>query len=65
MVGESKKLSTPAVTISPFQWSTSTRHGVDVTRQAAAGFGCMAAMDVEKWLEEVKSEAPKVQAPNQ
>ena len=36
--------------ISPFPWSTSTRHGVDVARQAAAGFGCAAALEAEHWL---------------
>jgi len=30
------------------------RHGVDIARQAAAGYGCEAALDVEKWLEEQK-----------
>lgn len=65
MVGESKSLSSPAATISPFPWSEfirpwrildvppeAGRHGVDVARQAAAGFGCMAALEAEKWLRE-------------
>jgi len=32
-----------------------TRQSVDVARQAAAGFGCMAALEVEKWLREQNS----------
>ncbi len=42
----------PAATISSLPWSTSTRRDVDVARQAAAGFGCMAALEVEKYLME-------------
>jgi hypothetical protein len=29
-------------------------NGVDATRQAAAGYGCEAALDVEHYLEEQK-----------
>jgi len=29
-------------------------HGVDIARQAAAGYGCEAALDAERWLENNK-----------
>lgn len=43
-----------AAQISPFPKSTSSRHGVDCARQAAAGFGCAAALEAEKWVEAQK-----------
>ena len=51
MVGAINQLCSSSVTISPFPCSACTRHGVDVTRQAAAGYGCMAALEAEKWIE--------------
>jgi len=50
MADESIMVSFPAATISSLPRSTSSRRDVDVARQAAAGFGCMAALEVEKYL---------------
>jgi len=51
MVRKPLDLNSPAATISPFSRSTSLHHGVDVARLAAAGFGCAAALEAERWLE--------------
>ena len=51
MVGVSKKLVSPAATISSLPRITSMRRDVDVARQAAAGFGCAAALEAEWWLD--------------
>ena len=52
MVERSTELSFSAATISLLPKFTSSRRDVDVARQAAAGFGCMAALEVERWFSE-------------
>lgn len=49
-----KQFNLPAARISSLPRFTSLRRDVDLARQAAAGFGCMAALDVESWLRDQK-----------
>lgn len=51
MVEKSRVAIFPAATISSLPRLTASRRDVDVARQAAAGYGCAAALEAQRWLE--------------